>query len=190
MNLRANLGVGLLAMDPSAPKDPSVNPLIQKNVHALLEVRRRDEERIGPFDRMADAITRFTGSLPFLIIHLVLVAGWFALNTGVLLRLKPWDPYPFVMLAMAASVEAIFLSTFVLISQNRQAALADRRAELDLQIGLLTEHEVTRTIHMLHKLLEHHGIEAEWADLEDLKKEVAPERVLVQIERELDQDTA
>lgn len=177
-------------MEPKAPKDPSVNPLIQKNVHALLEVRRQEEERMGRFERMADAITRFTGSLPFLLIHVVLIVSWFVLNTGMLLRMKPWDPYPFVMLAMAASVEAIFLSTFVLISQNRQAALADRRAELDLQIGLLTEHEVTRTIHMLHKLLEHHGIEADWSDLEDLKKEVAPERVLVQIERELDEDGA
>jgi uncharacterized membrane protein len=173
-------------MESKAPQDPSVNPLIQKNVHALLKVRREEEERMGRFDRMADAITRFTGSLPFLLIHVALVVGWFVLNTGYLLRLKPWDPYPFVMLAMAASVEAIFLSTFVLISQNRQAALADRRAELDLQIGLLTEHEVTRTIHMLHKLLEHHGIQAEWSDLEDLKKEVAPDRVLVQIEQQLD----
>ncbi|MGV3618195.1 MAG: DUF1003 domain-containing protein [Fimbriimonas sp.] len=144
---------------------------------------------MGRFGRIADAITGFTGSLPFLLIHLVLVIGWLLLNTGMLLRLKPWDPYPFVMLAMAASVEAIFLSTFVLISQNRQAALADRRAELDLQIGLLTEHEVTRVIQMMHKVLEHHGIDAHWHDLEDLKKEVAPERVLVEIEREQSAET-
>jgi uncharacterized membrane protein len=173
---------------PDRQEEGVVNPLIQKNIRCLLDVRRRQEQQMGRFEHISDAITRFSGSLPFLLIHAVLVIGWLALNSGIFPVIRPWDPYPFVMLAMAASVEAIFLSTFVLISQNRQAALADRRAELDLQIGLLTEHEVTRTIQMLHKLLEHHGIASEWRDLEDLKQEVAPERVLVQIEQELEGD--
>jgi uncharacterized membrane protein len=89
------------------------------------------------------------------------------------------------MLAMAASVEAIFLSTFVLITQNRQAILADKRAELDLQIGLLTEHEVTRLLQMMDELLKHHKIQMESRDLEQLKEEVAADQVLIAIEEEL-----
>jgi uncharacterized membrane protein len=164
---------------------PSVNPLIQKNIRTLLSMRRREEESMSAGTRIADAITRFTGSIPFLLIHAVLVVAWFVINTGIIPGVKPFDPFPFVMLAMAASVEAIFLSTFVLISQNRQAALADKRAELDLQIGLLTEHEVTRLIQMVEVLMRHHGLPNQWGDLEELKQEVAPERVLTAIEEEL-----
>ena len=73
--------------------------------------------------------------------------------------MRPFDPFPFVMLAMIASVEAIFLSTFVLISRNRQARLAERRAELDLQISLLAEHEITRLVERLEAVAEHLGVE-------------------------------
>jgi len=171
------------APDPQTKE--SVNPVIQKNIHRLLEVRRKEEQQFGTATKVADAITRFTGSMPFLYIHAALVTAWLVINSGRVPGIRPFDPFPFVMLAMIASVEAIFLSTFVLISQNRQAALSDRRAELDLQIGLLTEHEVTRLIQMVHKLLEKEGIPDEWRDLDDLKKEVAPDRVLIEIEQEL-----
>jgi len=90
----------------------------------------------------------------------------------------PWDE-SFVVLAMAASVEAIFLSTFVLISQNRMAALAEKRAELDLQISLLSEHEITKVVAMVAAVADHLGInhEAE-GEVEELKRNVAPEAVL------------
>jgi uncharacterized membrane protein len=163
----------------------SVNPLIEKNIRTLLDVRRREERQMSLGERLADAITRFSGSIPFLVIHAAVVILWFLVNTGMIRGIPIFDPYPFVMLAMAASVEAIFLSTFVLITQNRQAALAEKRAELDLQMGLLTEHEVTRLIQMLDELLKREGLDRPWPDLEDLKKEVAPERVMIEIEREL-----
>jgi uncharacterized membrane protein len=78
----------------------------------------------------------------FICVHAVIFGGWIVVNLGWT-PLPPFDP-SFVVLAMVASVEAIFLSTFVLIMQNRLAALADERAELDLQISLLAEHEITR----------------------------------------------
>lgn len=86
------------------------------------------------------------------------------------------------MLAMIASVEAIFLSTFVLISQNRMQRQSDRRAELDLQIGLLSEHEVTRLIRMVEAIAQKVGAEAKSPDLEELKRDVEPETVLHEIE--------
>lgn len=88
-------------------------------------------------ERIADAITSFTGSMLFVYIHLALYGAWIVINLGVVPGVPKFDP-SFVILAMVASVEAIFLSTFVLISQNRTAATADKRADLDLQINLLT----------------------------------------------------
>ena len=84
---------------------------------------------------------------------------------------------------MVASVEAIFLSTFVLISQNRMAALADKRADLDLQVSLLAEHEVTRLIQLVGAMAERMGIEAaQDRELPELAQDIAPERVLEEME--------
>jgi uncharacterized membrane protein len=89
-----------------------------------------------------------------------------------------WDP-TFVVLAMVASVEAIFVSTFVLITQNRMAAAAEKRAELDLQISLLAEHEVTKVVAMVAAIADHLGISHDAAgEVEELKRNVAPEAVL------------
>ena len=109
-------------------------------------------------ERLADGITRFTGSLKFVYLHLVLFGAWITVNLLPDVP-KRWHFDPsFVILAMFASVEAIFLSTFVLISQNRMAALADKRADLDLQVSLLAEHEVTRLVALVSAMAERMGI--------------------------------
>lgn len=132
---------------------------------------------------MSDAITRFTGSLRFVYIHAVVFGGWIIWNLGWLPGLPVFDP-SFVALAMIASVEAIFLSTFVLISQNRMQALADRRAELDLQISLLAEHEVTQVMTLLDAVAEHLGV-TRLADpaIQEVKQDVDPRAVLDAIDR-------
>jgi uncharacterized membrane protein len=96
----------------------------------------------------------------------------------------PFDPFPFVMLAMIASVEAIFVSTFVLISQNRMARIAEKHAELDLQINLLAEHEITRLIHITDAIARHLGVEF-YSDAthEELKAQVNPDQVLDEMAR-------
>ena len=129
-------------------------------------------------DRIAQTITRFTGSMAFVYVHLALVSGWVATNLGIIPGVPIFDP-TFVILATFASVEAIFLSTFVLISQNRAAAEADRRSELDLQTNLLSEHEITRLLTLTRAIAEHLGIkEANDPTLEELERHVAPEKVL------------
>src|SRR5947208_16971551 len=103
------------------------------------------------------------------------------------LGLKPFDP-TFVVLAMFASVEAIFLSTFVLISQNRMNIQADKRADLDLQISLLTEHEVTRLISLVTAMAKKMDIEdAHHPEMEELSKDVHPEKVMDTMEKHLDE---
>ena len=167
---------------PFLQSNPELADVIYRNIRALLEVRKQFEQRKGLQERIADGITRFTGSMRFVYLHLLLFGGWLILNSGIVPGVRPWDPFPFVMLAMAASVEAIFLSTFVLISQNRMQALADRRADLDLQINLLAEHEITRLIQMVDAISSHLGVPAGHPELDELKKDVAPELVLQEME--------
>jgi len=156
--------------------------VVERNIRALLERRRADERRRTAQDRAADAITRFTGSMRFVYVHLALYGAWILANLGVVPGVPRFDP-SFVVLAMVASVEAIFLSTFVLISQNRMAAAADKRADLDLHVSLLTEHELTKLVGLVTALAERAGVRAD-ADPEiaEVKKDVAPEAVLDEIE--------
>jgi uncharacterized membrane protein len=175
---------GRATKEQGAEPGPGVDGVMRRNIQALLEVRRRMEQDKRLEESLADAITRFTGSMTFVYLHALLFGGWIIVNLGLLPPLPPFDPFPFVMLAMVASVEAIFLSTFVLISQNRMAALADRRADLDLQVNLLTEHEVTRLIGLVDAIARQLGVQSgSDPDLEELKKDVHPEAVLAEIDR-------
>lgn len=163
---------------PTFRTDSGLGPVLHRNIEALTEHRRALEAGAGLPDRIAETITRFTGSMTFVVLHLVAVAAWVAVNLGVVPGLPAFDE-TFVILATTASVEAIFLSTFVLISQNRAAAQADRRADLDLQINLLAEHEITRLLRLTKAVAEHLGIaEADDPMLDELAGHVAPEKVL------------
>ena len=167
-------------MNPSAPNTgPSENMagVVERNIQALLERRQTEEGQRSRQQRVADAITRFTGSLLFVYIHLAFFGAWIVANLpGV--PLPKIDP-SYVILAMWASVEAIFLSTFVLISQNRMAARAEQRADLSLQISLLAEHEVTRLITLVKAMAEQQGVNAaRHEELPELERDVAPEKVL------------
>src|SRR4051794_27914463 len=120
--------------------------------------------------------------MPFVYIHLVVYGFWITANLGWIPGVPKWDE-SFVILAMEASVEAIFLSTFVLISQNRMAAAADKRADLDLQISLLAEHEVTRLVTLVSGIADPLGGRTEGdAELDEIERDVAPAAVLDELE--------
>lgn len=165
---------------PSTPptQPPGFTSVLERNINALRRKRQEEERRAGLQERIAEVITRFTGSMAFVYVHLVLVGGWVAANLGIIPGVPAFDP-TFVILATFASVEAIFLSTFVLISQNRAAEEADRRSELDLQTNLLSEHEITRLLTLTRAIAQHLGIkEAQDPTLHELERHVAPEKVL------------
>ncbi len=168
----------------ATPQPAGLSGTLRENIAALAE-REGAENASAPWsERLARAITAFTGSMLFVWVHVAIVAVWIAVNLG-------WLPGPrfdpsFVILASAASVEAIFLSTFVLISQNRMAALADRRANLDLHISLLTEHELTRLAELLHRVAERLGVPVDDAELAEIEQDVVAGEVL----DEIDQHTA
>jgi len=179
-----NRNPGVARVTKPSPKPPGMGSVLLRNLD-MLKSRRDHEEAAASFqDRLAAAITRFTGSMAFVYLHLVLFGSWIIVNLGLLGFIPQFDP-SFVVLAMVASVEAIFLSTFVLISQNRMAAAADKRADLDLQINLLAEHEVTKLITMVSAIADNLNIDTNVeSEVEELKQDVAPEAVLDEIEEE------
>jgi uncharacterized membrane protein len=159
----------------------SFSSVLDRNIEVLRKKREEEERQAGLQERIADAITVFAGSMAFVYIHLVLVILWVLVNLGWLPLVPPFDP-TFVILATFASVEAIFLSTFVLISQNRAADAAERRSELDLQTNLLSEHEITRLLTLTLQIARRLGIEeASDPSYSELEQHVAPEKVLDQI---------
>ena len=153
---------------------PGLTETLAGNIERLSVRRRREEAEASWSDRVAGRITAFTGSMLFVAIHLTLFGGWIAWN---LLGSPKFDP-SFVILAMVASVEAIFLSTFVLISQNRQAAAADRRADLDLHINLLTEHELSKLAELVGRIAQRLNVPADSEDMAEIRLDVQPESVL------------
>jgi uncharacterized membrane protein len=170
--------------NPSAqPNQPWVAPVVERNIRTLLARRQAEEAKLGWQEKVATAITRFSGSMAFVYLHLVVYGLWIVINVVGIPGLPRFDP-SLVLLAMAASVEAIFLSTFILITQNRMMAQADRRADLNLQISLLAEHEITRLITMTQSMARKMGLaEAESPELEQLGHDVSPEQVLETIDK-------
>jgi uncharacterized membrane protein len=176
--------------EPPVERPPAeLTGVVERNIRALLERRRADDHQRGWQDRLADSITRFTGCMRFVYLHLLVFGSWIVVNL-------PWSPLPrfdpsYVVLAMVASVEAIFLSTFILITQNRITAEADKRADLDLHISLLAEHEISRLIRLVTAMARQKGIHtAEDPELAELAQDVAPEKILNTMEAHRQQVTA
>ena len=165
---------------PPAPEN--LNSALRRNIQALRERRREEEARASADEQVARAISRFAGSMRFVYVHAAVYGFWILANLGWVPGIRPWDP-SFVVLAMVASVEAIFLSTFILITQNRMAAAADTRAELDVQISLLAEAEITKLVEMVSAIADRLGVPPlERGEIEEMKRTVAPEAVLDAIE--------
>ena len=166
-----------------AEDNPALNKVIERNIRTIIRLRLKAARERTVHDRIADTITSLSGRMGFVYVHIVWFGLWILLNTGRV-GVRAFDPFPYGLLTMIVSLEAIFLSTVVLISQNRLSGEIERRADLDLHIGLLTEHEVTRVLQMLDAIQRKMGIDDdESSELADLEMETKPEDVLAEIER-------
>ena len=174
-----------------SPRLRGLKPVLERNIEALTERRRREEQAEGVQTKVANALTRFIGSMPFVYLHAAIVLAWTAVNLGAIPGAPRFDK-TFVILATAASVEAIFLSTFVLISQNRDAAAADRRADLDLQVNLLAEHEISRLMELTAAVARKVGVDPDALDeeIDELSQDIRPEAVMDDIDAEAEKAKA
>ena len=159
---------------------PSVDQLTEQNVETVTRLEQAAKEQRTPTDRLAEAIARFCGSMTFVWVHVVWFGGWILFN--LIPGLPHVDPFPFTFLTLIVSLEAIFLSTFILISQNLDSRISERRSHLDLQLNLLSEQENTKMIVMLHAIAAKVGADLnEDPHLEALSEETQPAKLVEQI---------
>ena len=144
-------------MENPLPRRAAANPT-QYNIDAIAKLEHDALDRRTSTERVSDVITKLVGNVGFLIAQLLLITGWSLINLHAIPGLKAFDPYPFGVLAIVVSSESVFLTIFVLISQSRMARQSERRSHLDLQVGMLSEQELTTILQMLQKLCQHMGV--------------------------------
>lgn len=142
-------------------EEQGVAGTVQKNIETILRLEKEAVQSRSRAEQLADKVTRFAGSTPFIIFHAVFFAGWILINTGLTPGISIFDPFPFSFLTLVVSLEAIFFTLLVLMSQNRMTKEADKRAQLDLQINMLDEQETTMILRMVQKIANHLGLEKE-----------------------------
>jgi len=166
------------------PAGSSAEQLTEQNVETVTRLEEAAREQRTATDRVAEKIAKFCGSMTFVWVHVVWFGGWILLN--LIPGIRHVDPFPFTFLTLIVSLEAIFLSTFILISQNLDSRISERRSHLDLQLNLLSEQENTKMIVMLHAIAAKVGADLtqdpQDPHLKALSEETQPERLIEQIE--------
>ena len=160
---------------------PSLAEMTARNVETILSIERAADATKSRADIVSSAIARFCGSITFVALHVTFFVGWMLYNT--LPGFRHFDPYPFTFLTLMLSIEAIFLSAFIMISQNLDARISDRRNHLDLQVNLLAEQENTKMLLLLSRIAERVGAEVDDPAVEALAEATSPEQMMKQIER-------
>ena len=158
----------------------SAEELTEKNVDTVSQLEESARRQRTPADRIAEAIANFCGSMTFVWVHVAWFGGWILLN--LIPGIPHFDQFPFTFLTLVVSLEAIFLSTFILISQNLETRISERRSHLDLQLNILSEQENTKMITLLVAIAEKVGADLSHdPHLAALGEDTMPERLVEQI---------
>jgi uncharacterized membrane protein len=160
----------------------SVAELTRRNIETIAKIERASDEQRTFGERVADRFAAVVGSWPFIVAQSVILGAWVVVNVAA--WCYHWDPYPFILLNLVLSFQAAYASPIIMMSQNRQGRLAERRNHLDLQINLLAEQETTEILRLLCKLCEKQGVALEdEPNVAALEQATRPERLVHQIER-------
>jgi len=159
----------------------------QNNIEAVVKLEQQAFDKRSPGERIGDAIAVFSGSMPFFAGHVVGFIVWALVNCGAISGIQPFDPYPFNFLTMVVSLEAVLLSTFVLMRQNWMSRRADRRDRLNLEVDLLAEKEVTKILQLLQKICDRLDIREGRQDqeVEELCQNTAVDRIADELEKKI-----
>jgi uncharacterized membrane protein len=172
-------------MDKGYPHHPpSIDDITQRNIDTIARMERLAEHSRTTGDRVADRFAAVVGSWKFIIIQSVLLCIWVILN--ITAWIAHWDPYPFILLNLALSFQAAYASPIIMMSQNRQARLAERRNHLDLQINLLAEQENTETLRLLRAIAHKMDIKIKDADEAAFEQETKPDKIIEEIEQRVE----
>ena len=143
---------------------------------AIINANKEIERFMTLQDKIADSVTALAGTMNFVYIHSIWFGGWILLNLGIFGAGIAFDTYPFGLLTLIVSLEAIFLSTFVMISQNRLSQAAEVRSELDYQTDVKAEKEINIIMITLERLAKKQGVDVQdlMDQLEEVKKMPSP----------------
>ena len=171
-------------------RTPRVASAAIENIHAIVRLEEEFLNERSIWDRIADLVAAFSGSIVFVLLHIALFIAWFLINLGIIPGIRPFDPYPFILLAMVVSCEAVLLSTFVLMKQNRMSRKAEQRDQLHLQVALLAEKELTKLLQGQRRISEHLGVAEVALDEEtrELSENTAVDSLARELKRELPDD--
>jgi uncharacterized membrane protein len=164
---------------------PRTPDAIRTNIEAVAKLEEDYLRNRTRSERLSDAIADFSGSLRFVLVHIVFYGAWILYNLRIFPRTRPFDPFPFLLLSMIVSLEAIFLSTFVLIKQNRMSRRTEQRAHLDLQINLLAEREMTLVVQMLEQISQRLGVALPKGVVQELASDTSVEHLVRELEERL-----
>jgi uncharacterized membrane protein len=158
----------------------------QQNIQEIARIEKEALHRRSAGERLGDLVATQAGRMWFILLHTLWFILWIGWNTRWGPRTGGFDPFPFALLTLISSLESIFLSLFILMSQNRSAQQADQRSHLDLQINLLSEYENTKMLKMLQALCSHHGLPAsDDAEISDLAARTKPHEVLQELAKKV-----
>jgi uncharacterized membrane protein len=161
---------------------------IRRNIEAVAKLEENFVKNRSLADKLADWIGGFSGSVTFVLLHVVVYGLWILINLKLIPGARVFDPYPFLLLSVVVSIEAIFLSTFVLMKQNRMSRRADQRNHLDLQINLLAEREMTTVLQLLGRISARLGVPVSGGNIEDLSAETSVAELARQISETLPEE--
>jgi uncharacterized membrane protein len=168
----------MMARARSKRKSSAGRQTTEKNIESILKLEKDDERELTAFHRVSHAVGWFVGTIYFVAFQCVFVLAWIALNTRLLGNSNAFDPHPFPLLSTVLAMEAVLLTSFVLIRQNAIDLRSERRNHLDLQINLLAEKEATSILKILHEIAEHLKIDVSAdAEREELAKDTAVESI-------------
>jgi uncharacterized membrane protein len=165
----------------------SIDELTRKNVAIIAEMERAAQNVRTHGDRLADWIAAGVGSWTFIIAQSVFLLCWLVLNVTAWLR--QWDPYPFILLNLLLSFQSAYAAPILMISQNRQARLSERRNHLDLQINMLAEQETTEILRLLTMLCRRAGVDIDDEEKKAFQEETKHTEIIRQIQGEIEERT-
>jgi uncharacterized membrane protein len=187
---KSNAGFNLNETDTNEYHNPAtVEELTQTNIKTIVELEAAAKRKQTTSERIAERVANFCGSMTFVWVHVAWFAVWILADT--LPGVEHFDPFPFTFLTLVVSLEAIFLSSFILISQNQETRLTERRNHLDLQINLLTEQENTKMLQILEQIAGKVGVEIKGdPSVQVLEQSTRPEKLVEQITQAIEQEGA
>jgi uncharacterized membrane protein len=147
-------------------KKPAAHDLPQRNIDSVMRLEAHATQRRTITELFADSVTAAAGSAPFIILHALWFGAWIIVNHGLIPGVKAFDPFPYSFLTLVVSLEAIFLTLLVLMSQKRMMRDADKRAHLDLQVNMLAEQESTETLRLVQAISKHLCVEEKAAPVQ------------------------